>query len=294
MAKTAAADPPRFPPDVAQELFYVDADGNRQDAGFHNEILDQGDFEAAKRVSDRIKAEILAKARKAEKAWDESAHPREPAGGPGGGQFAGGGGGGSDGAIGERPKVERGQSVSADVVKSVEAAVAAIPASHAEKIKHVPIYTVHTMNDVADVVGEGAQHAAGTYSWYEGKSRIYVPELHRIKFQLPGKPMKQVDVPFKNISQTATHEMGHALDHANDWKLSDVFFKDVGKFADVVVTPEEAQNAQYWTGSRREMFAELYALAYDPSKDATYFGGMSRERAESVYATALKIVKDIK
>jgi hypothetical protein len=88
-----------FPDDVAQELFYVDANGKRQDAGFHNEILDQGDFEAAKRVSDKIKAQILAKAEKQKmllREFDESKHPRVPAGSSGGGQFGEGGGAGAD------------------------------------------------------------------------------------------------------------------------------------------------------------------------------------------------------
>lgn len=42
---------------------------------------------------------------KQEKFWDESKHPREPAGGPGGGQFAGGDGG-DDTRVEDPAKVE--------------------------------------------------------------------------------------------------------------------------------------------------------------------------------------------
>ena len=42
------------------EFFYVDADGKKRDAELHNAILDEGDHEAAKAVSDKIKARILA------------------------------------------------------------------------------------------------------------------------------------------------------------------------------------------------------------------------------------------
>jgi hypothetical protein len=77
-----------------QEFFYVDADGRKRDAELHNAILDEGDHEAAKRVSDKIRARILGK-RDAErqKDWDESKHPRVPAGSPEGGQFGEGGDG---------------------------------------------------------------------------------------------------------------------------------------------------------------------------------------------------------
>jgi hypothetical protein len=83
------------PKDSGEEFFYVDADGKKRDAELHEAILADGDDAAAKEVSDKIRARILGKQDKErQKDWDESKHPREPAGSPEGGQFAGGGGDG--------------------------------------------------------------------------------------------------------------------------------------------------------------------------------------------------------
>jgi hypothetical protein len=73
-----------------EEFFYVDADGKKRDAELHNAILDDGDHDAAKAISDKIRARILGK-REQQKQWaaaklralallkdyDESKHPRD-------------------------------------------------------------------------------------------------------------------------------------------------------------------------------------------------------------------------
>jgi hypothetical protein len=52
----------------AQEFFYLDKDGKRADADLHNPILADGDDKAAKAVSDKVTARILAKAAAAREA----------------------------------------------------------------------------------------------------------------------------------------------------------------------------------------------------------------------------------
>jgi GNAT superfamily N-acetyltransferase len=47
----------------SKEFFYIDDDGVAQDAELHNEILDEGDDEAAKKISDKVKARILGEKR---------------------------------------------------------------------------------------------------------------------------------------------------------------------------------------------------------------------------------------
>jgi hypothetical protein len=56
----ARADPPNGSKDPkSQEFFYIDDDGNARDAELHNNILDEGDDEAAQKISDAVKARIL-------------------------------------------------------------------------------------------------------------------------------------------------------------------------------------------------------------------------------------------
>ena len=103
----------------ANELFYTDSDGTKHDAELHAAILNPVDFpideKIMKPIRERRRAQYLAEQQAAakdarlksqwartkarsqallDKLWDESQHPRVPAGGPGGGQFGESGGGG--------------------------------------------------------------------------------------------------------------------------------------------------------------------------------------------------------
>ena len=89
-------------------LFYRDEDGEKQDAELHQEILDQGDHDAAREISRRVMERhgldpdiLLPRSRKKRleiarqesarllaRDWDESLHPRDE-----GGRFGHGGGG---------------------------------------------------------------------------------------------------------------------------------------------------------------------------------------------------------
>src|SRR5262245_13096668 len=89
----------------SNNVFFYWADGGRRDdEGLHEPILDAGDHAAANAVSRKVAkklglsdADIVALFGDGGKSrgWDESKHPREPAGSPEGGQFAGGGESGS-------------------------------------------------------------------------------------------------------------------------------------------------------------------------------------------------------
>ena len=73
----AADDPKRSkksPPPKSKEFFYIDDDGVAQDAELHNEILDDGDDDAAKKISDKIRDQIIRgeKAMPIKPAADES------------------------------------------------------------------------------------------------------------------------------------------------------------------------------------------------------------------------------
>jgi hypothetical protein len=49
----------KAPPPKSKEFFYIDDDGVEQDAELHDAILNDGDDEAAKKISDKVRAQIL-------------------------------------------------------------------------------------------------------------------------------------------------------------------------------------------------------------------------------------------
>jgi hypothetical protein len=62
-------DPPKGSKDPkSKEFFYIDDDGVAQDAELHNAILDEGDDEAAKKISDAVMARILGEDKEAKAA----------------------------------------------------------------------------------------------------------------------------------------------------------------------------------------------------------------------------------
>ena len=116
--------------DKAEEFFYLDDDGRKQDADLHNAIINPVDFaidesimapirernrakyldeqktktRAARWIRVKAKAVALATGQNGlYKVWNEDDHPRAPAGGPDGGEFTGGGGGGEGGSGGSKP-----------------------------------------------------------------------------------------------------------------------------------------------------------------------------------------------
>jgi GNAT superfamily N-acetyltransferase len=93
----------------AREFFYLDK-RRKQDAELHDPIVANGDQAAARAIARKVAKDAglsdkeiaaLGLTPKTAKAWDESQHPRDPAGSPTGGQFTGGGGGES---AEEKPK----------------------------------------------------------------------------------------------------------------------------------------------------------------------------------------------
>jgi len=103
---------------------------------------------------------------------------------------------------------------------------------------------------------------------------------------------------------TLTHEFGHAIDNAVKFREElgpSVYHKDPSMLlissireAYTGLTPGEAKNAAYYTKSRSESFAELYALGHTPRySKAKYFGGMPRDRAEKVFAKPLAEMNDL-
>jgi hypothetical protein len=220
----------------------------------------------------------------------------------GGGDGAGGGGG-----AGVTPQVTQGDGTSAEKYNRIKTALAVIPASHAAQIKDVSISFVKSQYDMPSQFGVSPQ-AEGLFA-FNGKSRIFVAESKRSILNVPPstwKPdrptppleqwiTKETFLPTKQIEQVTVHELGHALDHATEWKHS----ANIAKLADAAkaqLTAREKKNGAYWLNNDRETFAELYTTLYNPNDgdDQRYFGGLTRARAKSVFKAALAAMKEIK
>lgn len=206
----------------------------------------------------------------------------------------GGGGNGSAESVGyqgekpaERPTPKAGSGSTEKAMQKVTKAIAAIPAKHAEILKNIPIEVVQSSVDIkTDTVSAGTD-TVGTFR-FQGDKPVGIVLAENIRMNVH----RTYDLPVESIEQVTIHELGHALDHHNGWKLgNDVpFLKGINKGLKRM-KPNEKRNGLYFLSDPKERFAELYSLAYNPSKSAKYFGGMSRKRAETVFAESLAIVK---
>lgn len=225
--------------------------------------------------------------------WDESEHPRHPAGSEEGGEFAPAGGGGGGGTSSNDIRVVARTGVKTRELNLVKAGVKAVPVEHAKKVKAVPVYVVRSTRDIP-VRGNAPESSktTGLFQWAPGEPRIYIPTHKIYDYRDSRGEMVTWDTPLKNITRDTVHEIGHALDHHNDWELGNKI-REACYIAERDMTAREKKKADYFIHDIKEMFAEVYTLAYNPVKTGTqrYFGGMKRERAEEVFAEALRIVK---
>jgi len=215
-------------------------------------------------------------------AWSEADHPRVPAGQPGGGEFAGG----NSGKESPRPKADAFRTdpkTTTRDLNAVKAAINAIPEKHAAEIAQVPVTLKAEVSTFGSKLGDNAS-AKGMFHW-DGSPRIQIAQ---------GVPFKGTLMHFQNIEGTTVHELGHALDHARGWSMSNNSeFMRLNREEMSNLSAKEKSNGAYWISDRKEMFAELYSLAHNPRVTGTarYFGGMSKARAEKVFASSLAWVR---
>jgi len=227
--------------------------------------------------------------------FDESEHPRDEHG-----RW-------TDSGSSDAPKTTRGKGASSEAFAKIEAAVAAIPASHAAQIAHVPVVLTKTSDDFpSHIAAGGGASTVGLFSWINDQPRIDVAEAIKMQATITevgpqGSAQSHKTeslLPVRQPEQVTVHELAHAFDYVNGWAPSaDVGLKQ--SFADAVkqMTEQEAKNANYWIrGGQREMFAELYSQVYNPnhSDDQTFFGGLTWARTEQLFAPAIAHVLQIK
>ena len=236
------------------------------------------------------------------KLFDEGQHPRDEHG-----RWTDSGGGDSSTSA-ARPKTTQGKGASDKAFAKIKAAVNAIPPGHAAQIEHVPVVLTETSDDFpSHIAAGGGASTVGLFSWTNNQPRIDVAEAIKVSATITqpapnGQPAQSVQteslLPIRQPEQVTVHELAHAFDYVNDWKpsahpvLNQSFAAAIKQ-----MTETEAKNANYWiSGGQREMFAELYSALYNPNRasDQTYFGGMTHQRVEQVFAPAIAHVLQIK
>lgn len=301
-------------------LSYME-DGEEQDAAIHDAILAEGDDDAATEVSIRLMQDLgltrdealsllpprlKPKSAKtfARMPWAEprAFDPDQPRDEGGRWTSGGGGGGGSTGAADKpsappagpanRPQIkegpQEGNKPSRESMQKVSAAVAAIPVSHAELLKDVPITVTHSTGGLNLPYGAGAES-------------IYVGETVPLQTKM-GNRIERQDIPVKSVEGETVRQLGFAYDTKSDGNPSKEVWPDVERamLTRVVMadrgTPQSKAEEYFYAGPIKERmsFAELYSLAHNPDQNATYFAGMSRERASTVFKEALAKVKAMK
>lgn len=177
----------------------------------------------------------------------------------------------------------------------VRAAIDALPASHAEQLKHVPVTFAKSPEEFPEHVNAGyGRSTVGLFSWANDKPAVYVAESTKAMLTPPeGGAAKEVAFPTRGLEAVVTHELGHALDYSNGWKHSAAI--DSGLMASLL-TRDEIKDGLYWLQDKKETFAELYSALHNPNKsaDQRYFGGMTRGRVDEVFGRELARIRAIK
>lgn len=162
-------------------------------------------------------------------------------------------------------------------MKRVQDGLDAMPATHAARIKHVPIR-------IAQVAERGSETTRGMFQW-RGDEPLGITLGEEIHI-----PVSSGSYTLKTIDPEGLvlHEAAHALDHSTRWQLSNRMHPSIYAAANVL-KPSEREKASYYLSDKTEMFAELYSLKYNPnSKKSWRSFGMKPERARQVFAGPLK------
>ena len=83
------------------------------------------------------------------------------------------------------------------------------------------------------------------------------------------------------------HEIGHALDDRVGLsnKLGQTLHADASK-----MRPEDNYLAKYWLQNNRELLAEVYKVAYSPSKKGGF--NMGQKKAEKLFARSIAALRE--
>jgi hypothetical protein len=199
--------------------------------------------------------------------------PRDEAG-----RFGEGGGGADDG--GSKPSSGKPESTPRASVSGkgankagVEAAVNAIPQDHYNQLGSVEVTNNPTVSS------SSGKAVAGLCTRVSGEaSKIQVAD------QVNGRNNK-------DPAGTATHELGHALDNSTGHKLSSEYGPMIRAAANKMSKADQYL-AQHYFQNDREMFAEVYKLAFSPSQKGAF--ALGQKAAEKRFGDVIQKIRAIK
>jgi hypothetical protein len=196
-------------------------------------------------------AEVLSK------AWDEGAHPREPAGSEEGGQFTsgGGGGGGIGGDEGERATVPVGFGVPEGSVLA-KAGISVIKHADAEKV----------LRSIAGSTGStitAARHLSG--GWTDPESNTYYPEPTLVA-EFSGK---------QGVTRLTADAVAHVLGPQKEvWVVNDGEKLPSARDLRLDIMPTNGVDAQQLSDVARKVDPQLFS-GFTETVDANGRAGIS-------------------
>jgi len=160
----------------------------------------------------------------------------------------------------------------------ITAGLDAIPKDHYEVLAKRGVRI--EMSDTVESSKNGSVN--GQYSWGYGNQDNIVKLADNTKF-------KEWKYKIVDPSGTTVHELGHAYDHASNWRRSAQISKYVDEDAKKM-SATDREYAKYYFSNDKERYAELYRVAYSPGKTAFH---MSIKKAQKIFARSIEKLKEI-
>jgi hypothetical protein len=165
--------------------------------------------------------------------------------------------------------------------RMIQVGTDSIPERHQDKLARLGVHieTQDTLHYAKPGGGEG--NALGLY-WSGGVRNRKVQIAQRAQ-------MGGFKFPASNVGNTTIHELGHGLDHANNWEagnsIASTFDEEYAK-----LSPTEKKAAEYFASNNRERFAESYTATYAKSGWAL---GMHIDEARKKFPKTIALIKSM-
>lgn len=161
---------------------------------------------------------------------------------------------------------------------NIEKAIAKLPESHRDLLRRRGVKI--TMKERVQAGHHG--DVLGVYRHFifgsEG-GQIQIAEQYKIGM----RTFRATDT-----AGTTIHEIGHAIDHALDWRGGMSIRNQVDLDAKAGMSDYDLQKASYYFSNEKERFAELYRVAYGQAGF-----GMTADKASKVFEKSISILKQL-
>jgi hypothetical protein len=163
------------------------------------------------------------------------------------------------------------------IQKKVDEAIASLPDTHRDLLARRGVNV--TMQKEVQAGGHGSVLGVYKHRVWGDWGQIEIAE----EYGIGGRKFKSADVP-----GTTVHEIGHAIDHALDWRGGTTIKRQVDIDAAAGMDWSERNYAKYYFSNEKERFAELYRVAYGQAGF-----GMTAAKAQRVFANSIRILKEM-